>query len=222
MAAAKDLSKPMKVVILADSRGAGLKYELDCLNNGAFDFVVIIKKGRGIIDLVREVSKRLVWIAPDVIIVTAGICDITEKNRETGLVTLQNVISEDVPALIESSMDTVRHHLSIVLTENPYKLIFGHIVGLDIARYNGQNVIHPQQDRLNDIIIKSNQTITAFNVSNDVPTPWLAKDVHPNNSKKGSKKHLYQKLAPDGLHLSDLMKERWANIIYKLVNKLTG
>lgn len=78
MANQGSLHRLPKVAILTDSCGVGLKYELDHLNDGRYEIVVIVKKGRGIIDLVREVSKRLVWIAPDVIII-AGICNITEK-----------------------------------------------------------------------------------------------------------------------------------------------
>lgn len=172
--------RPCKVAILADSRGVGLKYELDHQNGGGYEIVVIVKKGRGIIDLVREVSKRLLWIAPDVIIIVAGICDITEKDRETGIVTLQSDSAETIVEQIEASMDTVRHHLSVSLVENRYKLIFGHIVGMDLARYNGQVDPHPQQDVLNDTITKANQLITAFNTENGVPTAWLAKEIHPN------------------------------------------
>lgn len=215
--------RPVKVAILADSRGAGLKFELDHLNDGSYDLVVIVKKGRGVVDLVRETSKRLVWIAPDITIVLAGICDIMEKDRETRLVSLQNDTAESTIEQIKSSMDIVRHHLSIVLTENPHRLIFGHIVGMDMARYNVQNTTHPQQSLLNEIVTEANQVITAFNSENDVPTAWMAKEIHPNNCKRGNKKkYHYQKLASDGLHLTDHLRERWAKTLMNLLTKICG
>lgn len=156
------------------------------------------------IEAVRECAKLLTWMAPDLVIIAVGICDITQKDRSSKLVTLQEETTNVVVQKIESNMDTIRHHLRVNLMERPYKLVFCHITGMDIGRYNKQPTEHPQQDQVNEIISEVNHAITTFTVGNNVLTPWLAKDIHMNKSKcSGLKACRYHRLNEDGLHLTD-------------------
>lgn len=212
----------VQVAIIADSRGMGLQHKMDICNDGNYDITVIVKRGRGITNAVMESSKKLISIAPDLIIITAGICDVTHKNRYTKRVSLQDDNIENMVKQMETNMDTVKQHLMMNLTKRPYKLVFCHITGMDMARYNKEPVEHIQQQRLNDIIIAINLTITTFNTHNDVLTPWLAKDVHMNKSKKkGTKTYRYHKLASDGLHLTDTLRQKWAEILLTAIKKLS-
>lgn len=80
---------------------------------------------------------------------------------------------------------------------------------MDLAVYNHLSGEHPQQPLLNDMVTEINHSITAFNEENEVITPWTAKEVH-RNKKGGKKTTRYQKLAPDGLHLTNEILEKWA------------
>lgn len=152
----------------------------------------------------------------------AGICDITRKNRESKLVSLQDDSVEDMVLKFEASMDTARSHLRVNLMERAHKLVFCHVTGMEIARYNNQATRHPEQERLDEMIPAINQAITAFNVSNDVLTPWLARDVLMNRSKhKGKKTCRYYRLNTDGLHLTDELQEKWAEILMRAIKNLT-
>lgn len=110
-------------------------------------------------------------------------------------------------------MKEVTYHLSIKLTEKPYALTFCPITGMDILKYNKEETKHPEQDTLDEIIREINRIITAHNKINHAITPWVSADIH-YNKKGGCKKTRYYKLADDGLHLSDEIKEKWAAILY--------
>lgn len=208
-----------KVVIVADSRGKGLQQDLDLLNSeGSINIKVLVKKGRGIAELIRDTSKDLIWMAPSQIYVLAGICDITALDRENMTVSLQEDTIETLVGKVEGSMDAARHHLSIMLIEKPYKLIFCPTVGMDMAKYNRIEDRHTQQDLLDEMVVCMNHTIIAFNKTNKVLTPWINKDIH-HNKKGGRKTTRYYKLADDGLHLSDEIREKWASTLYDAILK---
>lgn len=218
MAVSNPLTTVNRIAIVTDSRGQGLQEELNRVNLKGYTIKVFVKKGCGIAQAVRETSKSLVWMAPDIIIVLAGICDVTQLNRSQWTVSLQD---EDINCTIDGivgCMDATRHHLSIVLTEKPHRIIFGHIVGMDIAKFNRSEQKHPQQDTLDEMITQVNHHITAFNKENAMLTPWTSQDIH-RNKKGGRKTTRYYKLAEDGLHLSNEIREKWAAIIYNVIVK---
>lgn len=206
------------VVIITDSRGVGLQNEIELLNDKYYDIRVLIYKGRGMAQAVREATNKFLWFAPDQVIVLAGICDITQKNRETKLVSLQDSRAEDALHRIKDYMSEIKHHLAVRLTEKPYLLTFCPITGTEMATYNNQEHKHPDQDILDATIESVNQSIIAFNLVNNVATPWTASDVH-HNMKGGRKKTRYYILAEDGLHLNDSMREKWVATIYSVVNR---
>lgn len=219
MAKSAGSSHNARIVIVADSRGKGLQSELDQLNtDGHVTIKVIVKKGRGIADLIRDTSKELIWMAPTQIYVLAGICDVTHLNRQTMTVSLEEESTEILVGKTEGSMDAARHHLSIVLTEAPYKLMFCPTVGMDMAKYNGLPNRHAQQDHLDEMIISMNHAIIAFNKANHVLTPWTNKEIR-HNKKGGRKDTRYYKLADDGLHLSEETKKKWALTLYNAILK---
>lgn len=205
-----------RVIIIADSRGAGLQSEIDILNDGNYDIKVIIRKGRGMTQAVIESTNKLMWTRPDQIVVLAGICDITRKDRITKMVSLQDSDADLILGRIDNSLGEIEHHLSLKLTERSYTVTFCPITGMDIAKYNGLVAEHPDQENLDRIIVEVNKAIIARNSMNHVVTPWTASEVH-YNKKGGRKKTRYYKLASDGLHLSDTLKEKWARILYNAI-----
>lgn len=119
----------------------------------------------------------------------------------------------------EGQMDYIRHHLSIVLTEKVHKVVFCEVIGADLAKFNKMDQPHPQQGQMAEVILGVNLKIAAFNESNGMPTPWTAKDVH-HNKKSKTKVSRYQKLAEDGLHLSEELKGKLAKTLHKYIGKV--
>lgn len=207
-----------RIAIVTDSRGVGLQEELDSINEHAFDIKVFVKKGNGIAQAVRETSKSLIWMAPDLVLVLAGICDITQLNRAEWTVSLPEESVARIVDCFQGSMDATRHHLSIFLTERPHSVIFSQIVGMDMAKFNRMDEKHPQQALLDEMVTHVNHAIAEFNKENNMLTPWLGQDVH-HNKKGGRKTTRYYKLAPDGLHLTDQLREKWAATLYSVIVK---
>lgn len=158
-------------------------------------------------------------MAPNLILVFAGICDVTELNRHTRELSLADPTPEETISRYDGQMDIIHHHLSIVLTEKEYKLAFCEVIGADMGKYNRSEQKHPQQDQLEEIILGLNMKIVAFNTDNQMPTPWTAKDIH-HNKKSKTKVSRYHKLGDDGLHLSEDLRMKIANTFYKYVIKL--
>lgn len=206
------------VVIISDSRGVGLQNKLELLNDRHYDIRALVFKGRGMAQATREATNKLIWYAPDQVIILAGICDITRKNRETKLVSMQDKRPEDALYRIKDYMSEIKHHLAVRLTEKQFLLTFCPVTGMEIATYNKQAMKHPDQDTLDATIECVNQAITTINMASKVATPWTASDVH-HNLKGGRKKTRYYKLSEDGLHLNDTLRGKWAATIYSVINK---
>lgn len=108
------------VVIIADSRGYGLQQDLDELDrreHKSLNIQVFVWKGRGIVEATKQTSKQLIWMAPSLILIFAGICDVTELDKETWTVKMADENSEETVSRFEGQMDIIRHHLRIFLTE---------------------------------------------------------------------------------------------------------
>lgn len=179
--------KQLLAVIITDSRGGGLQDEiLRIIPNHIA--VKVLYPGRGIIQAVKESEKLLNWWQPQQIYIMNGICEITERDRESKLVALRDPLVNTAVASYVQSMDTVSHFLKILLDGHQYQLIFSEIVGMDMATYNGTQYPHVHQATLNAIIHGVNAEVTAWNNARSVVTPWLAKEVH-RNKKNGQKIH---------------------------------
>lgn len=205
------------VTVITDSRGNGLKEELEALNPTDFKIKVLVYPGSGIIKAVKDSEKLLNWWRPKQIYIMNGICDITTKSRITKKVSLREADVDSAVQSITDSMDTVSH-LKILMDGYQYQLIFAEIVGMNISTYNYTEYPDPQQTDLNSIVERVNAEIVARNASCCMATPWVAREVH-RNKKKGGKTHRYQKLADDGLHLPIEMKKMWAQELVNAMQK---
>lgn len=209
------------VALITDSRGFGLQNELDHIEGIeklGLKIQVFVWKGHGITEAIRKTSKQLVWLAPSLVMVLAGICDITSLNRTTRKISMADPAPEEAISRYDGQMDSIRHHLTIMLTEKPFKLVFCEMIGADMAKYNHDDHIHPQQEQLEEVVLGINTKIVAFNMSNGMPTPWTSRTVH-HQKKSKVKVSRYQNLAPDGLHLGEELKRKLASTIYKYVTK---
>lgn len=199
------MTSTISVVVLADSRGKGLQAEFDMMFSEAFDVKVLAYKGKGILDAVKLAMPKLVWWAPKIIVVMNGLCDLTYKDRITKKVSLRHQTVDEAVVNHVESMDFARHYLYIHLIEAPCHLVFAHIVGMDLKKYNRGSVHSHQQNMLDESITAINIAVNRFNEQHDAIAPWVARDIHRNT--KGKKITRYQRLCEDGIHLTEAIKK---------------
>lgn len=208
-----------KVVIITDSRGAGLQQKMDLLKGKNYSAKVIVWRGKGVTAGVKDSRRNLDWIGPDIIIVLAGICDVTSLDRTTRIAT---VTTPDIDKMVEDyeyMMETVQHHIKVMTVGPVPKLAFGQLIGMDLAVFNRRKEVDTNQEILDNGILRINAAIAAFNSKNGASTPWLATDVH-HNRKNGRKITRYHRLAEDGIHLTDDLKDKWAVALDKAIKKM--
>lgn len=115
-------------------------------------------------------------------------------------------------------MGAIQNSLTTKLGNDDCKVIFGELVGMNIAHYNGTRYPDQQQDLLNTIVEGINIEIVKENTANDLITPWIARMIH-KNWKDGRKVHRYHKLAADGVHLTPDLRAIWAKEILQSIYK---
>lgn len=169
-------------------------------------------------EAVKESKKQLVWMAPNIIVVLAGICDLTVRDKVTKQVSLSFDTADLAVDMFVGRMDIIHHFLTINLTERAFKLIFSQVVGMDMGVYNGPPYPHQQQQLLDSVIHRLNIEIAAWNKIQNVATPWIANDIH-HNRKDGQKIVRYQRLASDSLHLTEELKQRWVTYLHRAILK---
>lgn len=165
-----------------------------------------------------EAVSEIVWFAPCHLFLLAGIGDVTTKDRVTHEVSLRD---NDVNITVDRfvfGMQSVLQRMKALVTEGQCKVTFCHIIGMDLLMCNRLPYKHPAQDTLDEIIQRLNQEITAINKYGGVVTPWTASMIHCNK-KGGRKVTKYHKLAEDGLHLTDEIRMKWAEVILATVQR---
>ena len=168
--------------MIADSRGREMGWEMDHMSDIG-ETNVITHPGADIITATRRSIETLRRHNPNLVILHAGICDITKKDRNTGVITLKSTDSTRTVNRIMATIDTA------------YRLIRSHgnptvsistITGVDLSDINSKQrrlmseteyQIHNKSKRphdhhnlLNDMILAVNRRITAFNEINSTPT----------------------------------------------------
>lgn len=212
--------KKRLIIVVADSRGHGLQSELNRLATPGFDIRVLVSPGKGLVAAVCEAESKLFWWQPEQVYIIAGICDVTKKNKHTNRVSLRETNPLLAVSLYKFHMESIRESLTTKLGNDDCTVVFGELVGMNIAGFNGTRYPDQQQSLLNEIVEQVNMEIVAQNTSRELVTPWIARTVHKNR-RDGRKIHRYHKLATDGVHLTQDLKEMWAQEILKSIYKNT-
>lgn len=206
------------VVVIADSRGKDLQQVINEQARPGYDIRVLVSPGKGLVAAVCEAESKLFWWQPDQVIIVAGVCDITKKDKYTHKVELRETNQLLALSLYKFHMESIRKSLTTKLGNDGCKVVFGELVGINIAGYNGTSYPDPQQDLLNTIVEGVNMEVVAQNTSQDLVTPWTARTIH-RNRRDGKKVHRYHKLSFDGVHLTQELREVWAREILQSIYK---
>lgn len=110
---------------------------------------VFVWKGKGIVEAVKHTTKQQIWMAPRLVIIIAGICDVTQDHWELSMAD-PNV--EETVNRYDGQMDTIRHYLSLNLTEKQWSLTFCELIGADLSKFNKTDRVQPQQEQMEDTI----------------------------------------------------------------------
>ena len=168
---------------------------------------------------------------PKIIIMMAGVCDITWKDRKNRTTRIRH---EKVEETVEQVMSAARAAYEILETVGRHKISFATITGLDLADYNyrprkymseveyeeyinSTKVEDPHQKVLNNAVIEINRRITEMNKNNGVPSTWTSTTVHSYYRKIHH--HNYKKLE-DGCHPDQDTKDKWARQIVKSIQRI--
>ena len=219
----------MKVLIISDSRGRRLQALIEGLNP-AFTVRVLVHPGAGLeLAVLRSVSTLGVF-EPDVVLIFAGVCDLTWKNKQTKKIGLQH---STIQGNVDQLMGAVKSSYDLLQSMGKYRISYATVTGVDLMNYNlnprarvndrddglycDSVAQHQDQDVLNDSILEINREIVRFNRTIGSRTTWMAGLVH--TYVRGRYRHRYGRLV-DGCHPTDMTAQAWAGQIVKSVARL--
>lgn len=224
----------MSILLIADSRGRGLQLLLQSLRrkHGVDDEIqVMFHPGNGYEMVALKSLKQITQTKPKLIVIMAGICDLTYKNRMNKITTLRH---STVRENTEHVINAARSSHDLLKSVSTAKIAYATLTGIDIADYNhpprkhmtsneyrtynsSTKVTHEMQHTLNSSVIEINRQLTALNKTNSVPTIWTGGVVHNYSSHKHY--HYYIRLT-DGCHADDQTKAEWAVHILKAIKRI--
>ena len=200
------------IYILADSRGKGLEslitpppgYRVRVRPDGGATLQQLLAAARC---LINESPCELVYIM-------GGICNITEKSK--GRVSLP---FETTDQIYQQTKDLLKAVITDLDQYDNTPVILCQLVGVDLNMANippsdeahrkrKRMSKHPQQDLLNDSVIKINGYIRLLNSERGNDMPELASYIHKHHGTLGWKHH-YSRL-DDGVHPSIKTQKYWA------------
>ena len=192
---------------------------------------VMSKPGATILRAVQVACNTITYYQPDLIIIIAGICNITKKDRVTKTISLQHNTTDKI---VTSVMDDIVEARREIEKISGAWISFATITGADLTDINNKNrrnmtdkeyrtyvdtvkTTHPDQNILNNALYKLNREITAHNNLHHTPTTWMAEVVHPY--LRGTHRSYYTRLA-DGCHPTGNTRKRWAHQIARTIKKV--
>lgn len=211
---------PLRVAIIADSRGGFLEYFLNLHNeNQNVTYTSLVLKGRRVEELWLQARAKLNSGECDHVYVMGGICNLTSAYFYNGIRSfwpLKNV---------EDLTYDLMHTLNVIANEALFlghrgKLTFLPETGADLVLYNHVEypaawMIQCQKDLINNIFFLY-ETIKSINFRLGCSTPWTFDCIYGRN-RHGFLYPKFNKLY-DGLHPTPSTAADMARKIIKDVN----
>ena len=200
-----------RAAIFIDSRGRHLKQALDSANDPGTEIDVHFYPGTDFVKVCQHADKYIRARPQDVLYVSAGINNITYKDRETRAVSfnwnsgrelldgITSMIANEIIPLRQAHVGTTIHVCAIP--------------AMELARAC-DHYRDGDQAMLDAVIWDINQEIDKLNRDYGTTTPWLSRSVHASHRRRNViiKKTNYD-LLTDGLHPSTKLLEKWASIL---------
>ena len=192
-------------IFFFDSRGFNLEMELNIINTERKPVEPWFFNGATIENLVHEAINYGRTRPFDLMFVVGGICNITDKDRNTGKISFNWDTPEKLSNHIINIMEDEDKRFKKELPAS--KLIFCKIVGANL-----ENVLKRQAETeqlvMDEAIYQINEYIFRKNIDKGLWAPDMATPVH--RMINGKMKSNYDHLSRDGIHLSQELKKSWA------------
>ena len=170
-------------------------------------------------------------LKPARIILLAGVCDLTFRDRRTKITELRH---STVKANVDQVLSAAKAAWDVLTAVGTHVVVFATVTGIELndyndpqrkfmdaatyKKYNLTKAHHPRQALLNSSILEINRQLVQLNKANSVPTVWLAGIVHSRFKK--AIHHYYIRLF-DGCHPDNRTKAAWAELLVKYIRKAT-
>ena len=202
----------MVILIISDSRGVGLE-QLLSEREDIEETRVLVHRGAGFIRAVTNSLESIRQLRPGMIMLHAGICDITTRNHRTKKTTLRYGSIQDTVNGVSAALARA---LDILNGEGYSRVPVATITGLDLNKYNKQYPTPRDTDqaKLNNAITEVNRMIIDSNKSYNIPTIWAASRVHAYY--RGVYHNHYNRLS-DGCHPNHDTLIYWAKMLAKAI-----
>lgn len=205
----------MLLIVITDSRGRNLDAWIE--NE---QILVSFKSGAKLFDVALAALDIIPRHKPDMVLLMAGINDITIMNRHTRRVSL---ISNFSSTIINHVVGEINRAKSLIINNFPdVKVAVGGIIGICLNVYNRYPGTSRLQPVVDEAITGINAYIHQMNSDSGLPHPRLTSKVHV--WKRGIRKCIYDRLY-DGLHPNDIILNAWArqlNIFHDLCRSKFG
>lgn len=180
----------IKVMILADSRGANLQQCLLKYPEAALT-QVLVHRGAGMVRVVELSLLNLAAFGPDLVILSAGICDVTMRDQHTIIMRLRHT---SVDGIVSHALEQVMRALEALEKVGCRNVSIATYTGIDLRCYNEGTRLRTNRQRvadtvqaneqsnqrtLNDAILSINSQVIEVNKTAGMPTTWTGGAVHP-------------------------------------------
>ena len=200
---------------ITDSRGSGLKEKVRSSSALKELFETKICKGATLATMVEEAENHLKRCPFDVVYIVGGACDITSKDLRTNLISYDWKNGKDLREHLVGMLKKADARLKKYFPAS--KVVFCSLIGSELARtVNAHATSEEQQVQVNKAVWEFNTNVFRINKERESFSPSLHNHVH--RICKGKEKNYYQHLR-DGLHLSDELKDKWAEQFLKAIAK---
>ena len=197
-----------QILIVSDSRGKLLKPLLSPPPGVTVELE--IKNGATLTEARDIVRRKLENTDYTCVYIMAGICSVTSKDE--GLVYLPFDTTEEIVSSLTGIIRSTFKELDDLFTT---PIILCTFPGAELIKVNNKNAQgrHPQQNLLNEAMIKLNDFIVELNFTRGHSTPMLCSAVHRchKRNKDGSEKYLHHYCRlDDGIHPTQSTLNFWA------------
>ena len=198
-------------LVISDSRIAGIGDLVKGKGSHKEEIEFRMRKGASFGEMADSAIKHLGKCPFDIVYIAGGICDITSKDHESGAISLEWADEEDLKSHLVGALNRANVSRKKYLPAS--RIVFCPLVGCDLKQVvNVHKISEDQQEMVNNAIWEFNSRIFRVNEENSAFSPSLHQSVHRICNEK--RRNYYYHLE-DGLHLSDFLKNKWADQFIK-------
>ena len=241
---ASSIKRTFRCIICTDSRGRGLgdvlneaeivqKLPEEARQRVGIELQTIIRPGAGIESLINYIAKHPEKNNFDLLIVSAGICNLTtKKTTDDGAAKINYEITngvDKIKSIVESTIAEYgkKIHYATITPASLVKFYLYKNRGKQISQEE-KNVLEEQQTRLVDDCKEINNFIIKRNTERECPTlRWASQCMRSTKRRQKNSRKLRPTVYKfcdsklhDGLHPDDTLKKVWFSLAVRFISEL--